>query len=76
MESPVDSFEPLLIDVGVDLRCRNVGVAQHLLDNPQIRAVAEQMRREAVPQKVRIDVLFQSRALRMFLYDLPNSRGG
>ena len=73
---PVHSFEPLLVDVGVNLRRRNVSVAQHFLDDPQIRAVAEQMRREAVPQKVRIDVLFQSGALRMFLYDLPNARCG
>ena len=67
-------LEPLLIDMRVDLRCRNVGVAQHLLDNAQIGAVSEQMRREAVPEKVRINVLFQSGALRMFLYDLPYPR--
>jgi hypothetical protein len=36
---PVHSFEPLLIDMSVNLRRRNIGVAQHFLDNPQIRTV-------------------------------------
>jgi len=43
------SLQPLLIDMGVDLRRRYVRVAQHLLDDSQIRAVAEQVRCEAVP---------------------------
>lgn len=68
------SLQPLLVDVGVNLCRRYVGVAQHLLDDSQIRAVAKQMRCEAVPQKVRIDVLFQSGSLRVFLNDLPDSR--
>lgn len=36
---PVHSFEPLLIDMSVNLRRRNIGMAQHFLNNPQIRAV-------------------------------------
>jgi hypothetical protein len=36
----VDGFEPGLIDVGVNLRRRNVSVAQHFLDQAQIRPVA------------------------------------
>jgi hypothetical protein len=47
---PVHSFEPLLVHVGVNLRRRNIGVAQHFLDNPQIGTVSEQVRREAVPE--------------------------
>ena len=70
------SLEPLLIDMRVDLGRRYVRVAQHLLDDSQIRAVAEQMRCEAVPQKVRINVLFQSGALRVLFNDLPNPRCG
>lgn len=70
------SLEALLIDMGIDLRRRYVRVAKHLLDDSKIRAVAEEMRCEAVPQKVRIDVLFQSGALRVLLNDLPNPRCG
>ena len=68
------SLEPLLIDMGVNLCRRYVGVAQHLLDDSKIRAVAEQMRCEAVAQKVRINVFVQSRALRVLFNDLPNPR--
>ncbi len=76
MELPVHGLKPLLIDMRVYLRRGNVGVAQHLLDDPQIRAVSEQMRCETVPEKVRIHVLFQSGALRVFLHDLPYPRCG
>ncbi len=68
------SFKPLLIDMRIDLRGRNIGVAQHLLDNPQIGAVSEQMGREAVSEKVRVNVLLQSGPLRVFFHDLPDAR--
>ena len=76
MKLAMHSLQSLLIDMGVNLCRRYVGVAQHLLDDSQIRAVAKQMRCEAVPQKVRIDVLFQSGPLRVLLNDLPDSRCG
>ena len=76
MKLAMHSLQPLLIDMGVNLCRRYVGVAQHLLDDSQIRAVAKQMRCEAVPQKVRIDVLFQSGPLRVLLNDLPDPRCG
>ena len=76
MKLAMHSLEPLLIDMGVDLCRRYVGVAQHLLDDSQIRAVAEQMRCEAVPQKVRINIFFQPGALRVLFNDLPNPRCG
>ena len=49
-------------------------MAEHFLDDAQIGAVSQEMRREAVSQKVRINVLFESGAARMFLYDLPDTR--
>ena len=70
------SLEPLLIDMGIDLGRRYVRVAKHLLDDSKISAVAEQMRCEAVPQKVRIDVLLKSSPLRVLLNDLPDPRCG
>ena len=43
-------LEPLLVDVRVNLRRRNVGVPEHFLDDSQIGAVTEEMSRETVPQ--------------------------
>ena len=72
----MNSFKPLLIDMRIDLRSRNIGVAEHLLNNPQIGAVPEQMRRETVSKKVGVNVLLQSGAGRVFFYDLPEARCG
>ena len=41
------------VHVGVDLRAGDIGVAQHFLHASQVGAVGEQLRREAVPQRVR-----------------------
>ena len=73
---PMHSFKPLLIDVRVHLRRRNIGVAEHFLNDPQIGAIAKQVGREAMPEKVRVNVLFESRALCVFFYDLPDARCG
>src|SRR5581483_10348439 len=43
--------------VQVDLRGREVGVAEHLLDAAEVGAALEQVRREGVPQQVRVDPL-------------------
>lgn len=40
MKLPVDSLEPLLINVGVNLCGRDVRVAEHFLDDPQVGAIA------------------------------------
>ena len=61
MELSMHSLQPLLIDVCVNLRRRNVGVPEHLLNDSQIGAVAEQMRSEAVPQ--RLPILLMVRTL-------------
>ena len=39
MKLVMHRFEPLLVDVRVDLGGRDVGVPQHFLDDAQIRAV-------------------------------------
>ena len=76
MKSPMDSFKPLLIDMRIDLRRRNISVAQHFLDDPQIGAVPEEMRRETVPEKVRVNILLQSGPPCMFFHDLPDAHRG
>lgn len=70
----MDSFKPLLIDMRINLRRRNIGVAEHLLNNPQIGAVSEEMRRETVPEKVRVNILLQSSLPRVFFHNLPDAR--
>ena len=60
----------------VNLRGRNVGVAEHLLDDAQICAIPEKVRRKTVPKQVRINVRFQPGMLRMLFYNLPDARGG
>src|SRR6266446_5556757 len=43
-------LEPLAEDMGIDLRRRDIGMAEHLLDAAQIGAVVEEMAGEGVPQ--------------------------
>ena len=68
-------FEAALIDVGIDLRGRNVGVTEHFLDNTQIGPIVEQMRGEAMPQRVRSDILRDASPARVFLDQQPDGLG-
>ena len=52
---PIGGLEPAGRDVGVDLGRREVLVAEQLLDDAQVRAAVEQVRRERVAQRVRRD---------------------
>src|SRR5437870_8222481 len=49
----VNLLQTLLDDVGVNLGGRNVGMPEHELNGPQIRAALEQMSGKTVPQRVR-----------------------
>ena len=49
----VDLLEAFAGEVRVHLRGRDVGVAEHLLDGPQVAAAGEQMGGEAVAERVR-----------------------
>src|SRR5437764_14213268 len=48
---PMHSFKPLLIDVRVHLRRRNIGVVEHFLNDPQISAIAKQGGPDAMPER-------------------------
>ena len=54
----MNRFQLLLVDMCVNLGRGNVGMAKHFLNNPQIRAIAEQMRGETVAEQMRINVFF------------------
>ena len=74
MKLSMHSFKPLLIDMRVNLRCRNIRVAEHFLDDAQIGAIPQQMCRKTMPEKMRVNIRLQSGVLRMFFHDLPDAR--
>ena len=68
--------EPLLDDMGVDLRRRDVGMAEQLLHGAQIGAALEQMAGEGVTEHMRrdarrLDPRFQSERLELLAEALP-----
>ena len=59
---PIGRPEPRRRHVGVDLRRREALVTEQLLDDAQVRAAVEQVRRERVAQGVGRDAVRQARA--------------
>jgi hypothetical protein len=72
MKLVMHRFQPLLIDMRINLRCRDIGVTEHFLNDAEVGAVAQQVRRETVPQKVRVNIHLQSRAARHCFDNLPD----
>ena len=70
----MDGFQPLLIDMGIYLRCRNIRVPEHFLDDAEVGAISEQVGRETVSEKMWINIFFQSGVPGMFFHDLPDTR--
>ena len=62
MKFPVNFPQPVARDVRVDFRRADVRVAEQFLNHAQIRAMFQQMRREAVPQHMRRHVPLNSGA--------------
>ena len=56
MELLVDGLEPHGVDVGIDLRRGDTGVAKHFLKLPQVGSPRQQVRGKAVSQRVRAHV--------------------
>src|SRR5712675_1229923 len=76
MKGPVSFQNMSCVDVGVDLRGGDVGVAEKLLNQPQVRAALEQMRGERMAQDVRANLARNPRRARVFLQALeePDAR--
>ena len=54
----IDQFDqPRAVDVGIDLRRRNIGVAKQRLEHAKVGPAGKQMRRKGVAQDVRTDPL-------------------
>ena len=62
MELSMHFFQPRVLDMSVDLRRLDAGVAEHFLDQSQVRAAGQQVRRETVPQTVWADLGIDSGA--------------
>ena len=56
MELPVNVPQPAPRHMRIDLRRADVRVAEQFLDDAQIRAMLQEMRRKTVPQHVRRDI--------------------
>ena len=67
----VDLFEAGAVDVGVDLGCCDVGVAQHFLDDAEVGSAYEQVRCEAVAQHVGVDL--EAGGFSVVLHELPDA---
>jgi hypothetical protein len=55
MEIANHRLHPRIEEMGVDLRRRDIGMAQKLLDDAKIRAILQQMGREGMAQHMRRD---------------------
>src|SRR6476646_8972992 len=65
--------EVLPIDMGVNLRGRDIGVAEHLLNRAQVRAALEQVGGERVTEGVRRHRLCDPRLFDVSAQNLPGS---
>ncbi len=74
MKLSMDSLEALLIDMRVNLCGRNIRMTEHFLNNAQVGAIPQEVRRKTVPEKMGINVLLQPGVPRMFFHDLPDTR--
>ena len=69
---PVDPLEPRLIDVGINLRRGDAGVAEQFLHLPQVGAARQEVRRKTVPQGVGADVGARAAPPHVPLDQFPN----
>ena len=71
----MDFSKALLINMGINLGCRDVGMPQKLLNDPQVSSVLQKVGCEGVAQEVGVDFLGESRLGCPLLDDLPDPVG-
>src|ERR1041384_3225352 len=76
MKLPVHFFKPRAIDVRINLRSGNIGVAEHRLHGSQIGAAFEQMGRERMTQGVRRHSLSNARGQGVAPNEFPETLAG
>ncbi len=72
MKLVVDRLETRRVDVRVDLRGGDAGMAEHLLHLPQVGAATEHVRGEAMPQPMRTHRLGRAGPRGELLQQLPD----
>ncbi len=72
MELAVDRQKAVGVDVGVELRGLDAGMAEHLLDGADVRPVREEVRGEGMAQRVRRNLPFDARLTDVVRDDAPN----
>jgi hypothetical protein len=72
----IDLLDPLLGQMGVDLRGTNISVTQHLLHRTEIRAVLQQMGGEGMAEGMGGDLLMDTRFFGVSFDDLPKPLTG
>lgn len=72
----VDRLQILLDQLRIDLRGGNVAVSKHLLNGAQISTIFKQMRRKAVPERMRRNILLDVCFFLIVLDNFPESLGG
>ena len=75
VEFPVDLLEPFPAHVGVNLGRRDVGVAEHDLDGPEVRASLQEVCGERVAERMRRCMFFNSRNAQIAGQDSSNGPG-
>ena len=68
----MNRFQPTVLDVRVDLRGRDAGVAEHFLQGADFGAAGKHVCGEAVSQSVRADAVSAADALSVLLDELPH----
>ena len=69
-------LETAFFDVGVDLRRRDVGVAEEFLNDAEVGPAAEEVGGEAVAHEVRINIRFDAGACCVLFDELADAGGG
>jgi hypothetical protein len=69
-------LKPALFDVGVDLRGRNVRMAEEFLNDAEIGSTAEEVGGEAVAHEVGIDIRFDASASGVLFDELADAGSG
>jgi hypothetical protein len=72
VKGPVYFFKVLSIDVGVHLRRRDIGVAEHFLHSAQVCPTLEKMCSEGMPERVRVNLLLDSCRYAKLVDNLPD----
>ena len=58
MEFFVNGFEPTVLNMGIKLGCRYIGMSQHELHRTQVGTVFQEMGGEGMPERVGTYLLF------------------